>query len=115
MLDSSKIDTVLNWNRPTNATEVRSFLGLAGYYKRFVEGFSKLAGPLTHLTKKETKYEWIDKHDRAFQELKERLTTTPVLAIHRSGEQFLIYSDASHPGLGCILMQDGKVIAYGSR
>ena len=103
-VDSSKIDAVLNWNRPTNATEVRSFLGLAGYYRRFVEGFSKLAGPLTNLTKKETKYEWTDKHRRAFQELKERLTTVPVLAIPRSGEQFLIYSDASH--------QDGNVIAY---
>ena len=87
LVDSSKIDAVLNWNRPTNATEVRSFIGLAGYYKRFVEGFSKLAGPLTHLTKKETNYEWTDKHDRAFEELKKRLTIASVLAIPRSGER----------------------------
>ena len=115
LVDSSKIDAVLNWKRPTNTTKVRSFLGLASYYRRFVEGFSKLAGPLTHLIRKETKYEWTDKHDATFEELKKRLTTAPVLAIPRSGERFLIYSDASHQGLGCVLMQDGKVIAYGSR
>ena len=80
-----------------------------------MEGFSKLVGPLTNLTKKETKYEWADKHERAFQELKERLTTAPVLAIPRSGEWFLIYRDALHQGLGCVLMQDENVIAYGSR
>ena len=61
-----------------------------------MEGFSKLAGPLTHLTKKNTKYEWTDKHDEAFEELKERLTTTSILAIPRSGERFFIYSDVSH-------------------
>ena len=115
LVDSSTIDAVLYWNRPTNATEVRSFLGLAGYYRSFVKGFSKLAGPLTNLTKKETKHEWTDKYDRDFEELKERLTTAPVLAITRSGEQFFIYSDVSHQGLGCVLMQDGKVTVYGSR
>ena len=114
-MDSSKIDAVLSWNRLTNATEVRSFLGLIGNYRRFIEGFSKLAGPFTNLTKKKTKYEWIDKHDRAFQELKERLTIASLLAIPRSGERFFIYSDASHQGLDCVLMQDGTVIAYESR
>ena len=103
-IDTSKIDATLSWNRPTNATEARSFLGLAGYYKRFVEAFSKLVGPLTNLTKKETKYEWVDKHDRAFEELEDRLTIAPVLAIPKSRERFLIYSDASHQGLGCVLM-----------
>ena len=72
VVDSSKIDVVLSWNRLTSATEVRSFLGLAGYYRRFVEGFAKIVGPLTSLTKKEVKYEWTDKHERAFQELKEK-------------------------------------------
>ena len=80
-----------------------------------MEGFSKLARPLTHLTNKEMKYEWMVKHEEAFEELKKRLTTAPVLVIPRSGERFLIYSDASHQGLGCVLMQNGKVIAYGSR
>ena len=109
-VDSSKIDAVLNWKRSTNATEVRSFLGLTGYYRRFVEGFFKLAGPLTHLTNKETKYKWTDKHDRAFEELKERLTRAPILAIPRNGERFLIYRDASHQGLFCVLMQDAGLL-----
>ena len=81
LVDSSKIDAVLSWKRPTNATEVRSFLRLTGYYRRLVEGFSKITGPLTNLTRKEVKYEWTDKHERAFQELKERLTSALVLAI----------------------------------
>ena len=115
LVDLSKIDAVLSWNRPTNATEVRSFLGLAGYYRRFVEGFAKIAGPLTNLTRKEVKYEWMDKDKSAFQELKERLTSAPVLAIPRSGEIFTIYSDASHQGLGCVLMQCGNEITYESR
>ena len=114
-MDTAKTDAVLDWNRPTTATEVRSFLGLAGYYRRFVEGFSKIASPLTSLTRKDSKFEWGDKHERAFQELKERLTSAPVLAIPKSGEQFTIYTDASHQGLGCVLMQERRVIAYGSR
>ena len=114
-VDSSKIDDVLSWNRPTSATKVRSFLGLTSYYQRFVEGFAKIARPLTNLTKKEVKYEWTDKHERAFQELKEKLTSAPVLAISKTREWYIIYSDASHQGLGCVLIQDGNVIAYGSR
>ena len=114
-MNSSKVNVILSWNRPTNVTKVRSFLGLASYYRRFVEGFSKLAGPLTNLIKKETRNEWINKNNRAFEELKKILTIAPVLAIPRIGERFLIYSNASHQGLGCVLMQDGKVIAYGSR
>ena len=84
-VDSSKIDAILSWNRPTSATEVRSFLELVGYYRRFVEGLAKIAGPLTNLTKKEVKYEWTDKHERVFQELKEKLTSAPVLAIPKTG------------------------------
>ena len=103
----AKTNAVTNWNRPSNASEIRSFLGLAGYYHQFVEGFSKIAGPLTALTRKETKFEWKDKHERAFQELKERLTSAPMLAIPKSGERFVIYSDASYQGLGCVLMQEG--------
>ena len=114
-VDSLKTDAVANWNRPTNPTEVRSFLGLAGYYRKFVEGFSKIATPLTGLTKKDFKFEWGDKHDREFKELKERLNTAPVLVIPKSGEKFTIFSYPSYQGLGCVLMQDEKVIAYGSR
>ena len=114
-VDTSKVDAVLNWKRPNTATEVRSFLGLAGYYRRFVEGFSKIAAPLTGLTRKDSRFDWKEQHESAFQKLKERLTTAPVLAIPKSGERFITYSDASHQGLGCVLMQDGRAIAYGSR
>ena len=77
-----------------------------------MEGFSKIVAPLTGLTKKETKFEWKDRHERAFQELNERLTSAQVLAIPKNGERFVIYSDASYQGLGCVLMQEGRVIAY---
>ena len=66
LLDTSKIYAIVNWNRPTNPTKVRSFLGLAGYYRKFAKGFSKIAAPLTGLTKKDLKFEWNDKHEHAF-------------------------------------------------
>ena len=114
-VDPSKIEAVVNWPRLTTVTEVRSFLGLAGYYQRFVERFSSIAIPLTRLLKKETKFEWSDNCERSFQELKQRLTTAPILTIPKGLEGFEIYNDASHKGLGCVLMQDGKVVAYASR
>ena len=96
VVDTAKTGTVLDWNRPTTATEVRSFLRLADQYRRFVEGFSMIASPLTSLTRKDSKFEWGDKHEHAFQELKERLTSVPVLAIPKSDENFTIYADATH-------------------
>jgi hypothetical protein len=114
-VDPGKVEAVVNWVRPSNAHEVRSFLGLAGYYRRFVEGFSKLAGPLTRLTKKNEKFQWSDECEQSFQELKQRLVTAPVLTLPSGTGGFVIYSDASHKGLGCVLMQQGKVIAYASR
>ena len=96
-------------------TEIRSFLGLAGYYRRFIEGFSKIALPLTSLTQKGLKFEWSDDCERSFQELKNRLVTAPILTIPSGSRGFVVYSDASHQGLGCVLMQHGKVIAYASR
>jgi hypothetical protein len=96
-------------------TEIRSFLGLAGYYRRFIEGFSTIAIPMTRLTRKETKWEWTDECEQSFQELKKRLTTAPVLTLPSGTEGFVVYSDASGKGLGCVLMQHGKVIAYASR
>ena len=106
-VDPAKIEAITNWPRPTTVTEVRSFLGLAGYYRRFVEGFSAIAMLLMHLLKKEKKFEWIDKCERSFQELKHRLTMTPVLTIPSGYGGFEIYSDASLKGLGCVLMQNG--------
>uniref|UniRef100_A0A2N9GV60 RNA-directed DNA polymerase n=1 Tax=Fagus sylvatica TaxID=28930 RepID=A0A2N9GV60_FAGSY len=113
--DPSKIEAVVSWDRPTNVSEVRSFLGLVGYYRRFVEGFSRIAAPLTHLTRKNAKFEWKEECEKSFQELKQQLVTAPVLTIPSSSGGFVIYSDASHKGLGCVLMQHGRVVAYASR
>ena len=114
-VDPSKIEAILNWEQPKTPTEVRSFLGLAGYYRRFVKDFSKIATPLTALTRKDEKFIWTSKCEESFQELKKRLVSAPILVLPDSGGNFVIYSDASHKGLGCVLMQHGKVIAYASR
>jgi hypothetical protein len=95
--------------------EIQSSLGFAGYYRRFVEGFSKLSGPLTALTKKNARFIWSDECEECFQELKQSLVSAPVLTLPKESEKFIIYSDASLHGLGCVLMQQGKVIAYASR
>jgi hypothetical protein len=114
-VDPKKVQVVAEWNRPTTVTEIRSFLGMAGYYRRFIMDFSKLAAPLTRLTRKGEKFEWTEKCEENFQELKNRLSTAPVLALPIAGEEFTIYCDASKIGLGCVLMQKGRVIAYASR
>ena len=113
-VDPAKVEAVSNWSRPTNFSEIRSFLGLAGYYRRFVEGFSKLASPLTQLTRKNMKFHWNDDCEKSFQELKHRLVTAPILSIPTGSGGFVVYSDASKNGLGCVLMQNSKVIAYAS-
>ncbi|RVW83863.1 Retrovirus-related Pol polyprotein from transposon 412 [Vitis vinifera] len=107
----SKIDL----RRPNTVTEIRSFLGLPSYYRRFIEGFSKIALPLTKLTQKGVKFEWSNDCERSFQELKNKLVTTPILTIPLGSGGFVVYSDASLQGLVCILMQHGKVVAYASR
>ena len=114
-VDPQKIEAIVNWKPPTNVYEVRSFLGLAGYYRKFVEGFSKIATPLTNLLKKDQKFEWSDTCQHSFEGLRQRLTTTPVLALPSGKDGYVVYSDASRQGLGCVLMQDGRVIAYASR
>ena len=106
---------MLKWEPPKSVTEVRSFLGVAGYYRRFIEGFSRIATSLTRLTKKEQPFVWDEKCEAAFQELKTRLTTAPVLIIPDPHKPYTVYTDASLKGLGCVLMQDGKVVAYASR
>ncbi|WMV37755.1 hypothetical protein MTR67_031140 [Solanum verrucosum] len=113
-VDSQKIEAVKQWPRPTSATDIRSFLGLAGYYRRFVEGFSSIASPLTRLTQKKVKFQWSDDCEKSFAELKTRLTTTPVLTLPEGSDGYVIYFDASRVGLGCVLMQRGNVIAYAS-
>ena len=104
-----------NWEQPTTVTEVRSFLGLAGYYRRFIEGFSKIAGPLHCLTRKGVKFEWTDKCEESFQTLKEKLTSAPILTLPEGNKGFEVYSDDSYQGLGCVLMQHKRVVAYTSR
>ncbi|WVZ55066.1 hypothetical protein U9M48_005779 [Paspalum notatum var. saurae] len=114
-VDPRKVQDVLNWKVPTTATKIRSFLGLAGYYRRFIEGFSKIAKPMTTLLGKNVKFEWTKGCQAAFEELKKRLTTAPVLTFPDLHKTFSVYCDASRLGLGCVLMQEGKVIAYASR
>ncbi|CAA0830166.1 Uncharacterized mitochondrial protein AtMg00860, partial [Striga hermonthica] len=96
-------------------SEVRSFLGLASYYRRFIEGLSKIALPLSQLTRNSVKFEWTDRCESSFQELKKRLTTAPVLTILDPSRSFTIFSDASRHGFRCVLMHDGQVVAYASR
>ncbi|XP_052193963.1 uncharacterized protein LOC127802285 [Diospyros lotus] len=114
-VDPAKITAVANWKQPRSVTEIKSFLGLAGYYRKFVEGFSKIATPLTKLTQKGVKFDWSKQCEESFQTLKDKLTTAPVLAMPNGSGGFMIYTNASRNGLGCVLMQHGRVIAYGSR
>ncbi|GJR32093.1 putative reverse transcriptase domain-containing protein [Tanacetum coccineum] len=109
-VDPSKIEAVKSWKAPTTPSEVRSFLGLAGYYRRFIENFSKIAKPLTSLTQKNQKYEWGEKQEEAFQTLKDNLCNAPILSLPDGVEDFVVYCDASNQGLGCVLMQRDKII-----
>ena len=101
-VDPQKIEAIVDWKPPTNVTELRSFLGLASYYRKFVEGFSKIATPLTKLTRKEEKFIWSEACQNSFDELKQRLTTAPVLTLPSGNEGFTVYCDASKQGLGCV-------------
>ena len=95
--------------------KICSFLRLAGYYKRFIEDFSRLAAPMTRLIQKGVKFDWDDLCEKAFQELKRRLTSSPILIVPEQGQRYTMYCDASRDGLGYVLMQSEKVVAYGSR
>ena len=114
-VDPALVQSVANRAAPTNQTEIRSFLGLAGYYRKFVQGFSSIARPLTQLLKKDSKFEWTDKCEKSFQELKDRLVSALVLIKPDVTKSFDVYCDASKLGLGSVLMQEGKVISYISR
>ncbi|KAJ9562130.1 hypothetical protein OSB04_007290 [Centaurea solstitialis] len=114
-VDPAKIEAIKSWESPGSATEVRSFVGLAGYYCRFIKYLSSLAASLTALTRKNIKFEWKSTHKQAFNCLKEKLMSAPILSLPNGADGFVVYSDASRLGLGCVLMQEGKVIAYASR
>ena len=108
-------EVVVEWKPPRNVTKVRSFLGLASYYKIFVKGFSMIAAPMTRLLQKNVKFEWGKECQRSFDKLKAFLTEAPVLTQPTYGKEYVIFIDASLNGLGCVLMQEGKVVAYASR
>src|SRR5438132_10038700 len=114
-VDLSKVQEVLEWKSPTSVTEILSFLGLAGYYCQFIPDFSKIAKPMMKLLQKEAKFDWTSDCEAAFQRLKTLLTTAPVLTQPDVTKLFDVYCDASGTGLGCVLMQEGKVVAYASR
>jgi len=107
VVDPAKVQAVVEWERPTSVREIHSFLGLAGYYRRFIEGFSSLSGPLTALTKKNAPFVWSEKCEASFQELKYRLVTAPVLTLPMESVGYVVYTDASKKGLGCVFMQQG--------
>nr|GEZ39670.1 reverse transcriptase domain-containing protein [Tanacetum cinerariifolium] len=110
----AKIAAIKNWATPTTPTEVRQFLGLAGYYRRFIEGFSLISKPLTKLTQKNNNFEWETETEEAFQTLKQKLCCAPILALPKGSDDFVVYCDASLRGFGAVLMQREKVIAYAS-
>ncbi|XP_075083495.1 uncharacterized protein LOC142167236 [Nicotiana tabacum] len=107
-VDFQKIEVVKNWPRPTSVFNIRSFLGLASYYRRFVEGFSSISSPLTRLTQKKAIFQQSYACEKSFEELKNRLTSAPVLTLPEGTEGFVVYCNASGVDLGCVLMQHGK-------
>ncbi|GJQ93434.1 putative reverse transcriptase domain-containing protein [Tanacetum coccineum] len=114
-VDPAIIDSVKDWASPKSPMEIRQFLGLAGYYRRFIEGFSKITKPMTKLTQKKVKFVWGDKQEAAFQLLKQNLCSAPILALPEGSKDFIAYCEASKKGLGVVLMQREKVISYASR
>jgi hypothetical protein len=114
-VDPSKVQDVLSWKAPTSVSDIQSFLGLVRYYGRFIKGFFKIRKPMTELLKKDKQFEWTPSCDASLQELKKRLMTEPVLVMPDMEKLFSIYCDVLGQGLGCVLMQDGYVVAYVSR
>jgi hypothetical protein len=114
-MDLEKVEAIMEWSVLRNVLEVHGSMGLVGYYRRFVEGFSKIANPITELQKNNKKFVWTEKCIEAFQRLKELLTTTPMLKVPDRNADFLVCTDASKEGLGRVLMQEGRVISYISR
>nr|GFA24065.1 putative reverse transcriptase domain-containing protein [Tanacetum cinerariifolium] len=114
-MDPAKIAAIKNWATPTTPTKVRKFMGLAGYYQRFIEGFSLISKPLTKLTQKNKKFEWETEAEEAFQTLKQKLCCAPILALLEGSDDFVVNCDASLRGFEAVLMQREKVIAYASR
>jgi hypothetical protein len=114
-VDASKVQEVMDWKPPKTVHQIRSFLGLAGYYRRFIPDFSRIAKSMTELLKKGVKFVWSEDCEKAFHTLRQHLTTAPVLVQPDNSQPFEVFCDASSTGLGCVLMQENRVIAYASR
>nr|GFB77566.1 putative reverse transcriptase domain-containing protein [Tanacetum cinerariifolium] len=113
-VDPAKIESIKDWASPKTPTKICQFLGLAGYYRRFIEGFSKISKSMTKLTQKGIKFDWGEKEETDFHLINQKLCSAPILALPEGSEDFVVYCDASHKGLGTVLMQREKVIAYAS-
>jgi hypothetical protein len=113
-VDPKKVADILNWKAPTDARGIKSFIGMTGYYQRFIERFSKIARPMTSLLANKVAFKWTQKCEEAFEALKQKLTTTPVLVLPDVHKPFLVYYDTCYTGLGCVLMQERRVVAYSS-
>ncbi|GKE12470.1 putative reverse transcriptase domain-containing protein, partial [Tanacetum coccineum] len=114
-VDPAKFESIKDWASPKSPTEIHQFLGLAGYYRRFIKGFLKIAKSMTKLTQKKVKLDWGDKQEASFHLLKDKLCSAPILALPEEAENFIVYCDASHKGLCDVLMQNEKLISYASR
>jgi hypothetical protein len=113
-MDPKKVPAILDWKTPKDVRGIKSFIGMAGYYQRFIEGFSKIARPMTALLAKKVEFKWTSACQESFEMLKQKFTTTPMLVLPDVHKPFSVYCDASYTGLGCVLMQEGKVVAYSS-
>jgi hypothetical protein len=114
-VDPSKVQDVLSWKAPMSVSDIQSFLVLAGYYRRFIDGFSKISKPMTEMLEKDRNFKWMPACEASFQELKKRLMTAPIFVMPNMEKSFSIYYDAFGQGLGCVLMQDGHVVMYASQ
>jgi hypothetical protein len=114
-VDPKKVVAILDWKAPRDVRGIKSFIGMAGYYRRFIEGFSKIARPMTALLAKKVEFKWTPECQESFETLNKKLTTTSVLILSDVHKPFSMNFDASYTGLGCVLMQEGRVVAYSSR
>jgi hypothetical protein len=115
VIDPEKTKAIMEWTVPKDVADIRSFMGITRYYHRFIEGFSKIAYPITSLQKKGTKFNWSEKCQDSFNKLKGLLTTAPILKVADPDKDFMVCVDASKEGLGGVLTQEGHVIFYESR
>jgi hypothetical protein len=113
-VDPKKVAAILDWKAPKDVQGIKSFIGMAGYYRRFIEGFSKIAKPMTALLAKKVEFKWTPTCQESFEMLKQKLTIAPVLVLPDVHKPFSVYCDASYTRLGCVLMQEEKVVAYSS-